>query len=87
MNFLYDTSPVDIFPAPHVSSLSMQRLCDGLFLEMLSLKRAINNVDKKVSRASSETERHAFEWLSQQYQQTFQGIQSQLSQLQREISP
>ena len=85
MNLLYSVPPLEVFPSPHVSAFSVQRLCDGLFLEMVQLKRAISNVDKKAKRASTTMEREAFDWLMHQYQQTFAATQSRLSQLQQEI--
>jgi hypothetical protein len=84
MNRLYPICYVEIFPAPEASAFMVQRLCDNLFLELLQLKRAMNNMDRKVKRAATVTERDAFVWLMHQYQQTFQGLQSRLTQLQRE---
>lgn len=84
LNFLYHRPPLEIFPAPAASAFVVQRLCDHLFLELLQLKRAINNMDRKVKRASTVMEREALNWLMQQYQQTFKGLQSRLTQLQQE---
>lgn len=84
MNILYHTPHLDIFPAPEASAFTVQRLCDGLFLELLQLKRAMSNVDKKVKRASTTLEQDAFDWLLNQYQQTFNSLQSRLTQLQQE---